>query len=362
MKVLVGMSGGLDSTAVCMLLLSQGHQVVGLTVRNTDIGLRPGQDEPQYVVEARRLAAMLGIEHHVADERERFDRDVAAPFAQAWLDGLTPNPCIRCNPLFKFAILMEWADRLGCDRIATGHYAGTECADGVWYVCRGADAGKDQSYFLYRLTQQQTARTMFPIGGMTKTQVRAFLADNGLVSKSADAESMEVCFIEDDYRGWLRRRMPGIDGLIGPGKFVDSEGHVIGEHQGYPFYTIGQRKGLKVAFGQPRYVLRTNPPKNTVMLGLPEELETDCMMVGDISFTGKAEGEFPEGTVEVMIRYHSRPVPCHIEKIEGTALWMVRFHETVQAVTPGQYAVFYQGKRVIGGAMIASQRGINQYR
>ncbi len=362
MKVLVGMSGGLDSTAVCMLLLSQGYQVVGLTIRNTDIGLQSGQDEPQYVIEARRLAAALGIEHHVADERARFDHDVAAPFAQAWLDGLTPNPCIQCNPLFKFAILTEWADRLGCDRIATGHYACTECADGVWYVCRGADAGKDQSYFLYRLTQQQIERTMFPIGGMAKTQVRAFLAENGLESKSADGESMEVCFIEDDYRSWLRRRMPGIDGLIGPGKFVDSEGHVIGEHQGYPFYTIGQRKGLKVAFGQPRYVLRTNPPKNTVMLGLPEELETDCMMVSDMCFAGMAPGEYPHGTLEVMIRYHSSPAGCHIESIDGTGMWMVRFHETVQAVTPGQYAVFYRGKRVIGGAMIASQRGINQYR
>ena len=361
MKVLVGMSGGLDSTAVCMLLQRQGHQVTGLTIRNNDIGLQDGQDEPQYVIEARRLASALGISHYVADERARFDRDVAAPFAQAWLDGLTPNPCIRCNPMFKFAVLIEWADRLGCDMIATGHYAKTECRDGVWYILRGADASKDQSYFLYRLTRNQISRTLFPLGDMTKKQVRAFLADNGLESKSADGESMEVCFIEDDYRGWLRRRMPGIDGLIGPGKFVDSEGHVIGEHQGYPFYTTGQRKGLKVAFGQPRYVLRTNPAKNTVMLGLPKELESDCMMVSDICFAGMAEGEFPRGIVEAMIRYHSRPVPCHIEKIEGTALWMVHFHETVQAVTPGQYAVFYVGDRVVGGALIASQRGINQY-
>lgn len=362
MKVLVGMSGGLDSTAVCMLLKHQGHQVIGLTIRNNDLGLQTGQDEPPYITEARKLASALGIEHHVADERERFDRDVAAPFAQAWLDGLTPNPCMRCNPLFKFAVLMEWADRLGCERIATGHYAKTECIDGVWHIVRGVDAGKDQSYFLYGLTQEQISRVLFPLGDMTKPQVRAFLAENGLKAKSGDSESMEVCFIEDDYRDWLRRRMPQIDSLIGPGKFVDSEGHVIGEHQGYPFYTIGQRKGLKVAFGEPRYVLRTNPPKNTVMLGLPQDLNADCMMVSDVRFAGMESGEFPNGNMEVMIRYHSHPVSCHIGKIEGTDLWMVRFNETVQAVTPGQYAVFYDGDRVLGGAMIASQRGINQYR
>lgn len=366
MKILVGMSGGLDSTAVCMLLQKHGHQVVGLTIRNTDTCtgnvIPAGPDsEPRYVIEARNLARALGIEHHVADERARFDRDVAAPFAAAWLEGLTPNPCTNCNRIYKFSILLEWADRLGCDMIATGHYAGT-CADGgIRYITRGADPLKDQSYFLWRLTREQISRTMFPLGGMTKRQVRDFLAENGMPAKSHDDESMEICFVPDDFRHFLRHRFPDIDDRIGPGKFVDMEGHVIGMHQGYPFYTIGQRKGLKVAFGTPRYVLRTNPAKNTVMLGLPEDLETSHMILDSPEFAGMQPGDFPNREIQVMIRYHSRPVACCLSRIEGTTLTMVRFEETVQAVTPGQYAVFYDGDRVIGGAMIPSQRGINQY-
>lgn len=361
MRILVGMSGGVDSTAACLLLKEQGHEVLGLTIRNNDIGLADFSDggEPQYVRDARILAAKLGISHYVTDERERFECDVAAPFVRSWLDGMTPNPCIECNPRFKFSILTGWAGRLGCDMIATGHYAGIVCRDDLYYVSRGADCLKDQSYFLWKLSQDVLARTVFPLGGMTKGQIKALVAERGIGIPSR--ESMEVCFIEDDYRSYLRRRMPDIDSLIGPGKFVDSEGHVIGTHDGYPFYTVGQRKGLKVAFGAPRYVIRTNPAKNTVMLGLPEQLNAGSMLVGNMSFTGMEPDTVPQGDMEVMIRYHGRPVSCHIgDAVEG-GRFLVHFHETVQAVTPGQYAVFYRGDRVIGGAEIVSQRGINQY-
>lgn len=361
MKVLVGMSGGVDSTAACLLLKEQGHEVVGLTIRNNDIGLADGSAdaEPPYIHDARQLASKLGIGHYVTDERERFERDVAGPFVRSWLDGMTPNPCIECNPRFKFSVLTEWAGRLGCDMIATGHYAGIECVDGTYYVSRGSDRLKDQSYFLWKLPQDVLARTVFPLGEMTKGQVKALVAESGLEIPSR--ESMEICFIEDDYRSYLRRRIPDIDKLIGPGKFVDSEGRVIGTHDGYPFYTTGQRKGLKVAFGEPRYVLRTNPPKNTVMLGRPEELQADCMLVGNALFTACRHGEYPDVEMNVMIRYHGSPVACHIERIESDEMLLVRFHSPAQAVTPGQYAVFYHGNRVVGGAAIVSQRGINQY-
>lgn len=361
MRVLVGMSGGVDSTAACLMLKEQGHEVLGLTIRNNDIGLADGNgcDEPAYVSDARVLAGKLGMEHHVADERERFERDVAAPFVRSWLDGMTPNPCIECNPRFKFRVLTEWAGRLGCDMIATGHYAGIVCHDGSYYVSRGADGLKDQSYFLWKLPQSVLSHTLFPLGGMTKGQVRTLVGESGIDIPSR--ESMEICFIEDDYRSYLRRRVPDIDSTIGPGKFVDSEGHVIGTHDGYPFYTIGQRKGLRVAFGEPRYVIRTNPARNTVMLGLPEQLNADSMLVGSLSFTGMEPDTVPQGDMEVMIRYHGRPVPCHIGNAVEGGRFLVHFHETVQAVTPGQYAVFYRGDRVIGGAEIVSQRGINQY-
>lgn len=352
MKILVGMSGGVDSTAVCLMLKEQGNDVVGLTIRNTDRGLEEGCDQPQYVLEAKRLAARLEIPHFVADERETFDRDVACPFVNAWLDGRTPNPCIECNPAFKFRVLLEWADSLGCDMVATGHYAQIVQDGGRYYVEQGTDSLKDQSYFLWKLDQSQLSRIMFPIGGMTKIQVRGWLADHGLELKSQDSESMEICFIESDYRDYLRERVPDIDSRIGPGKFVDPDGHVIGTHKGYPYYTIGQRKGLAVAFGEPRYVLKTNPAKNTVMLGLPEQLETSAMIVSD-------PGQLPSQDLSVRIRYRSRPIPCHLEKADDT--WLVRFHETASAVTPGQYAVFYVGSRVVGGAEILSQRGINQF-
>ena len=353
MRVLVGMSGGIDSTAVCMMLKEQGHEVLGLTIRNTDRGLRPGQDEPDYVLEARSLAARIGIGHYVADERASFDRDVAAPFAGAWLDGLTPNPCIECNPGFKFRVLLEWADRLGCEKVATGHYAGIEKSDDRFYIVRGADRTKDQSYFLWKLSQDMLARIIFPIGGMTKTQVRGWLSERGMELKSREGESMEICFIENDYRDWLRARFPDIDGRIGTGKFVDSEGHVLGTHRGYPFYTVGQRKGLAVAFGSPRYVLKTNAAKNTVMLGTQDMLESTAMIVQDLQLSGSHQD------LTVRIRYRSRAIPCHIE--QSDAVTLVRFHEPASAVTPGQYAVFYVGDRVVGGALIASQRGINQY-
>lgn len=366
-RVLVGMSGGIDSTAVCHILINQGYDVVGLTIRNVDIPskMRVGEDGemmPGYVIEAKSLAQRLNIEHHVADERESFERDVVTPFLNGYLAGVTPNPCVECNPLFKFYVLAKWADKLGCEYIATGHYARIVYSEGCAFVARGVDTAKDQSYFLWRLGQDVLKRTLFPLGDKTKGEVRRYLADNGFEMKSHDTESMEICFIEKDYRDLLKTRIPDIDNRIGPGKFVDAEGKVIGTHKGYPFYTIGQRKGLVVAFGKPVYVLRTNAEKNTVMLGQPEQLEKCSMFVESQQFVGISEGSLPqEGGLSVRIRYRSRAITCRLEVVPGEQRLMVRFLETASAVTPGQSAVFYRGDVVIGGAIISSQRGINQY-
>lgn len=366
-RILVGMSGGIDSTAVCHILINQGYEVVGLTIRNIDIPskMRIGTDGemmPGYIIEAKSLAERLNIEHYVADERESFEMDVVTPFLNGYLAGVTPNPCVECNPLFKFFVLMKWADKLGCEYIATGHYARLVSSKGSVYIARGEDSFKDQSYFLWRLGQDVLKRTLFPLGDKTKSEVRRYLADNGFEMKSHDKESMEICFIEKDYRDLLKTRIPDIDKQIGPGKFVDAEGKVIGTHKGYPFYTIGQRKGLVVAFGKPVYVLRTNAEKNTVMLGQPEQLEIGSMFVHSQQFFGLSEGNLPSNEgLSVRIRYRSHVIPCRLEVIPGEERLMVRFLEMASAVTPGQSAVFYHGDMVIGGAIISSQRGINQY-
>ena len=300
-RVLVGMSGGIDSTATCLMLQEQGYEIIGLT-------MWVWGDEP---LEARQLARSMGIEHHVADEREAFRNVIVRNFIDEYRQGRTPNPCVMCNPLFKFRILTEWADKLNCRYIATGHYTRLEELNGKIYIVAGDDEKKDQSYFLWRLGQDVLRRCLFPLGAYTKLQVRDYLRDKGYTLKAEEGESMEVCFIKGDYRDFLREHSPEIDDEVGPGWFVNSEGVKLGEHKGFPYYTIGQRKGLEIALGKPAYVLKINPQKNTVILE------------------------------------------------DGRLL--IHFEAEASAIAPGQSAVFYIGKRVAGGSFIASQRGIGMY-
>lgn len=361
-RVLVGMSGGVDSTATCLMLLEQGYDVVGVTMRTWDNPASfstPDQEEPDYIVEARALAARLGIEHHVADEREDFRRVIVQHFMDEYLQGRTPNPCVMCNPLFKFRVLKEWADRLECAYVATGHYSQLLEVDGYTYIIIGNDAKKDQSYFLWRLGQDVLRRVIFPLGRYTKDEVRAYLKEKGFEAKSAEGESMEICFIEGDYRDFLRQQIPDIDDRIGKGKFVDAAGHTLGVHQGFPFYTIGQRKGLGVALGKPAYVIKLNPAKNTVMLGDADELKAEYMLTEAPVWVNESEDLKGKG-LTVRIRYRSQPIPCEVTSLDDGRL-LVHFLGEASAVTPGQSAVFYIGNRVVGGAFIASQRGIGMY-
>lgn len=349
-KVLLGMSGGVDSTAACKVLLSRGYDVVGLTLLTCDLSQGA-------VEEAVALATRFGIEHHVADVRERFKNTVIEPFVQSYLAGYTPNPCVDCNPIMKFKVLIEWADKLACEKIATGHYARIECCDDKYYVRAGADSKKDQSYFLWRLTQQQLSRTLFPLGEWTKDNVRRHLQELGFVEKANDDESMEICFFTGDYRDFLRRTVPNVENVIKPGFFVDADGRKLGEHKGFPLYTIGQRKGLNIALGYPAYVLKINPQKNTVMLGDASQLLTRYMMVDAPEWVQGV----PSCEISVRIRYRSRPVQCKVLRELPDGKWLVRFTEPVSAVTPGQSAVFYNGDVVVGGSYISQQRGINQW-
>jgi len=349
-RVLLGMSGGVDSTAACKMLLSRGYDVVGATLLTCDLSLAAAE-------EAAALAARFAIEHHVVDVRDRFKAAVIEPFIQSYLAGYTPNPCVDCNPTMKFNVLEEWADRLGCVNIATGHYARIERCGGNYFVRAGADAKKDQSYFLWRLTQQQLARTLFPLGEWTKEDARRHLQESGLVEKANDGESMEICFFTGDYRDFLRRSVPDVDSVIKPGFFVDAEGRKLGEHKGFPLYTIGQRKGLNIALGYPAYVLKINPQKNTVMLGEASQLLTRYMIIEAPEWVQGV----PSDGLTVRIRYRSRPVACSVVRELPDGKWLVRFDEPVSAVTPGQSAVFYKDDIVVGGAYISQQRGINQW-
>ena len=353
-SVLVGMSGGIDSTAVCSMLLEQGYRVEGLTLVTCDSGLRAAED-------AAQLAGQLGIPHHIADVRDEFRKLVIEPFIDGYMSGRTPNPCVNCNPTVKFRQLCEWADRLGCRKIATGHYVKINESTGNdgeprYYIVTGDDDRKDQSYFLWRLTQQQLARTIFPLGGWEKPQVLEYLKEHNLQSAAKEGESMEVCFIPGDYRDFLRANVPGIDSCPGSGPFVDSEGRTLGKHCGYPFYTVGQRKGLGIALGYPAYVLKINAAKNTVMLGKEEQLLTRYMLIENPAW----EDDIPE-KISVRMRYRSHPIECDAPVATGDGRWIVRLHNAVQAITPGQSAVFYNGNTVVGGAFIADQRGINQW-
>ena len=359
-RVLIGMSGGIDSTAACLMLQDQGYEVVGVTMRVFDIAsqLTPN-GEPCFVEEAREVAERLGVAHYVADERESFRNQIVQYFIDEYMQGRTPNPCVMCNPQFKFRVLTEWADRLDCGYIATGHYVQTICDDGHYYIVTGDDPQKDQSYFLWNLSQEVLSRCVFPLGGWKKPDVRQYLADKGFALKAKEGESMEVCFIEGDYRDFLREHCPQI-AQIGPGKFVDAMGRTLGVHQGYPYYTIGQRKGLGIALGKPAYVLKINPDKNTVMLGDAAQLLARYMLIEQLRLVD-AERFFSESSLSVRIRYRSRSVPCEVVREVGDGRFLIRFFEEVSAITPGQSAVFYVGNRLVGGAFIASQRGINMY-
>ena len=370
-RVLIGMSGGADSSAACSLLKEQGYDVVGLTIRNFDIDAQFISmnnsvvfDEPNHVREARKVAKSIGIEHFVADEREMFGSKVVDPFIQGYLSGKTPNPCVTCNPLFKFKVLERWAASLNCEFIATGHYARIVDQDGWRFIKAGADKRKDQSYFLWNLDQGVLAKTLFPLGDMHKKEVYEYLGNNGLDFFQHSAESMEICFVENDYRELIRERVKDVDKLIGPDKYVDITGKIIGEHRGYPYYTIGQRKGLGVALGKPVFVLKINSEKNTVMLGDQDQLLSTDLLVENARF--RYQGEklikwLDQMNIKVKIRYRSLGIECRIVSEFADGRILISFCAPAFAVTPGQSAVFYSDDLVVGGAEISSQKNLYKY-
>jgi tRNA-specific 2-thiouridylase len=361
-RVLVAMSGGVDSSAVCLLLRDAGHEVVGMTMRVYDLPQQftENNDEPDFIIKARRLAQHLGIEHHVVDVREEFRRTIVQNFLDEYSNGRTPNPCVLCNRDFKFRLLSEMAQQYHCELMATGHYVKKVVHDHKHFLLLGDDLRKDQSYFLWRVPQDTLQRCIFPLGEMEKTEVRKYLDAKGFEVHAKQSESMEICFVEADYRDFLRQQRPELAETVRGGNFVDNSGRKLGEHLGVPFYTVGQRKGLGIALGKPAYVLRLNAAKNTIVLGDEADLLTSVFFIEDPVFVDEAEA-FAHEALTVRVRYHSKPVACRMERLPDTHLILVRTQQPVSAITPGQSAVFYIGNRLVGGAIIANQKGIGAY-
>ena len=355
-RILMAMSGGIDSTVSAMLLLEQGYELVGATFRTFDsikescIAKERGCCSIDSIMEAKHNAEQLGFEHYIVDFRQSFKEHVINDFIHEYMHGRTPNPCVLCNSSIKWGMLLDKADELGCDGIATGHYARIIQQNGHWFLGTAADTQKDQTYFLWRLTEANLARTLFPLGGLTKPEVRKIAANHGFVKLSQKTESQEICFIPDnDYRRFLSENVPDFADKVTPGDFVDADGHKVGTHQGFPFYTIGQRKGLKVAFGTPKYVTRINAADNTVTLGDRDDLLTTTVKAAACTFTDP-ERLRENPVVEARIRYRSPAAEATV-RIEGDTAELT-FTQPVWGVTPGQSLVLYQNGLVVGGGLI----------
>ena len=356
-RVVVGMSGGVDSSVAAALLVEAGHDVVGVTLR-----VWPWR-EPEGAVkrfgsccsvesmdDARRVARALGVPHYVLNSEAEFARAVIDPFVEAYAAGTTPVPCVACNRDLKFGSLVARAAAWDATAVATGHYAriGRDEATGEYRLWRARDAHKDQSYFLWPLTQAQLARARFPVGDLSKDDVRAHARRLGLVTADKP-ESQEICFIPDhDYRGFLRRRRPE---SFEPGPIVDTRGRRLGTHAGLPAYTVGQRKGLGLATGRALHVVDLDPRTNTLTVGEPAELERSRLIARDVNFiSGKVPAE--PLRVEARIRHNHVPAPATVGVPSGGEAEVV-FDAPQRAVTPGQSVVWYRGDRVLGGGVIA---------
>ena len=360
---MVAMSGGIDSTVSAMMLHEEGYEVIGVTMKTWDYANSGGNKKEtgccslDSINDARQVAVDMGFHHFIVDIREDFGDYVIDNFVDEYLAGRTPNPCVLCNTHIKWSSLLKRADQLGCEFIATGHYAILNQHEGRHYVSRAVDDNKDQSYVLWGLSQECMARTRFPLGQYTKPQVRQMAADYGYVDLSKKGESYEICFVPDnDYRGFLRRKDPGLDERVKGGYFVNKDGDILGEHAGYPFYTVGQRRGLGKAFGAPVYVTEIRPETNQVVLGDVDELIRNSMQVGQVNWQ-KYPGVPPGTEAITKIRYRDNGTLGELF-VDPAAPDRVRvdFLANVRGVAPGQSAVFYEGDDLIGGGIIYSGR------
>ena len=364
-KVLVAMSGGIDSSMVALMLHEEGYEVIGMTMKTWDYESTGGSKKEtgccslDSIHDARAMAVSRGFPHYILDIRSEFGDYIIDNFVEEYLAGRTPNPCVLCNTHIKWEALLKRANQLDCEFIATGHYAQIRKENGRFIISKGLDESKDQSYVLWGLSQENLSRTLFPLGGYKKESIKQMAIENGFRELAAKSESYEICFVpENDYRAFLRHKVPGLEKQVEGGLFVDKQGRKLGQHKGYPFYTVGQRKGLDIALGYPAFVTEIIPETNTVVLGTLEDLEEQKMWVRDYN----------------LIKYQQIPENNHfITKVrykdKGTfaSIWeedkklKVLFDEKVKGIAPGQSAVFYEGKDLVGGGFIERRPGGNNF-
>jgi len=356
-KVLVAMSGGIDSTITALMLHDEGYEVVGITMKTWDYASagvskkETGCCNLDSFNDARMAAVQHGFPHFVLDIRDEFGGAVIENFVDEYLAGRTPNPCVMCNTHIKWRALLKRADALDCEFIATGHYGIIRKHDNDrYYISKGVDETKDQSYVLWGLQQDLLSRTLLPLGQFRKTQIRQLAVEYGYPDLAKKSESYEICFVPDnDYRGFLKRNVKGLEEKVDGGNFIDKSGSILGKHKGYPFYTIGQRKGLDIALGKPVYVTAIDPDTNTVVLGNEDDLAHNEMVVSKLNMM-KYDVITPGMEVITKIRYKDKGSLSNIYP-DGNQI-KVRFYDNVKSIAPGQSAVFYEGDDVVGGGII----------
>ncbi len=358
-RILVAMSGGIDSSLAAVLLHEEGYEVIGMTMKTWDYQTSGGSKKEtgccslDAINDARNIAVNLGFPHYIIDIRDEFGDSVIDYFTNEYLQGRTPNPCVLCNTHIKWDALLRRADKLECEHIATGHYANIREENGRYVVSRGKDDHKDQSYALWGISQESLSRTMFPLGNLHKFEIREMATERGFHELVKKPESYEICFVPDnDYRGFLRRRVDGLEERVAGGEFVLENGSVVGTHEGYPFYTVGQRKGLNIALGYPVYVIEIQKDKNKIVLGTFDELSRDGMYVKQLNMQKYSSIEEDRKETITKVRYNDGGTPAVIEQAGDTM--KVFFGKGVSAVAPGQAAVFYEDDDVIGGGWIYS--------
>ncbi|MBQ8521102.1 MAG: tRNA 2-thiouridine(34) synthase MnmA [Bacteroides sp.] len=343
-KVLLGMSGGTDSSVAALLLKDAGYEVTGVTFRFYE---KEGQTE--YLNDAREVCARIGIPHIAYDAREVFRKTIIDYFISEYMAGRTPVPCTLCNNRLKWPLLAQLADERGIHYIATGHYVQRTTIDGLHYIIQGADGDKDQSFFLWGLPQDILGRMLLPMGGLTKTEVRKIAEERGFLKAARKKDSIGVCFCPMDYRTFLRREVP--EGLIYPGKFYDEAGNYIARHEGYPFYTIGQRRGLGIDLNRAVFVKEIIPEENKVILGDLKSLERTEMRLKEWNLIYPDE-VLGKDDVIVKIRYRKQANRCTVTMLPDHTL-KVELHEPLTAIALGQAAAFYRDNRVLGGGIIS---------